>query len=51
MPPQKTIATKKDGTRLRVHIRDYKKTINLMGTPASGKRLEVVKLRVFCYVK
>ena len=28
-----------------------KKSINLMGTPASGKRLEVQKLRAFCYVK
>ena len=36
---------------LRVPIRDYKKSINLMGTPASGKRLEVSQLRVFCYAK
>lgn len=34
-----------------VPIRDYKKLINLMGTPASGKSLEVMKLRGFCYVK
>ena len=34
-----------------VLIRDYKKLINFMGTPASGKSLEVMKLRGFCYVK
>lgn len=34
-----------------VPIRDYKKLINLKGTPASGKSLEVMKLRGFCYVK
>ena len=28
-----------------------KRSINLMGTPASDKRLEVTKLRVFCYVE
>lgn len=42
---------KNKSTREGVTIRDYKKSINLMGTPASGERLGVVKLRAFRYVK
>lgn len=41
----------KSGLHDGVPIRDYKKLINLMGTPASDKSLEVMKLRGFCYVK
>lgn len=45
------VSAKTKGHPDGVPIRDYKKLINLMGTPASGKSLEVMKLRGFCYVK
>jgi hypothetical protein len=49
--PRRVPEKKKNPIKSGVPIRDYKKSINLMGTPASGKRLEVQQLRDFCYVK
>ena len=34
--------TGKRGRQIGVPVRDYKKSINLMGTPARSKRLEVL---------